>query len=393
MQTIATALLAALVLSGLIYLIQAWCVLYQTRRKQQHTASLPPVSILKPLCGQVDGLAENLESFARLRYPEYEIIFGLKSAGDEAIAVARAFQARHPELPIKIVIDERQFGFNPKVNNLVPMMVHASYDLLLISDDNVRVPPDYLRDTVAEMTEGTGLVYNLICGLGGERLGSILENLHLNSFIAGSVCFLHTLLRHPCVIGKSMLLRRSTLQQTGGLQQVRNVLAEDYLLGRHYQRQGYRVALCRTPVCNFNVTWPLRSFWRRHVRWARMRFWIGTYRYAAEWLGNPLAIALAWSLVEPGWFSGGVFAGLAAAKSVADWLLARRLSPAVDFRHFLLMPVKDLLIALVWFAPFTSRTIRWREKKLVVGLGSKLRPHRENSGAGVLHHTSLPVLS
>ncbi|MDZ7268696.1 MAG: glycosyltransferase [candidate division KSB1 bacterium] len=392
MQLLSTAIFAALALSGAIYLLQAWCVWYQTRRKPKPAAAQPPVSILKPLCGRVEGLAENLESFARLRYPEYEIIFGLKSAGDEALAVARAFQTRHPELAVKIVIDERQFGFNPKVNNLVPMMVHARHDLLLISDDNVRVPPDYLRDTVAEMGADTGLVYNLICGVGGKRLGALLENLHLNSFIVGSVCFLHTLLRHPCVIGKSMLLRRSTLQEIGGLQYVRNALAEDYLLGRYYQRRGYRVALCRTPVYNVNLSWPVRSFWRRHVRWARMRFWIGTYRYAAEWLGNPVALALFAVLLQPGPHTLGVWFAVTFFKMLIDGLLARRLSSRVNLLPFLLTPLKDVLTALIWFAPLTGRTIRWREQKLVLSWGSRLRPHRKSTPAALLPHSSLPVL-
>ncbi len=392
MNLVVTILLVLLAVSSIVYLLQAFCVLRQTRRQPPAIASGEPVSILKPLCGQVEGLAENLESFARLRYPEYEIIFGLKSADDGALLIARDFQARHPELPVRIVIDERQFGYNPKINNLVPMMLHARHDLLLISDDNVRVSPTYLHETVARMTEGTGLVYNLICGIGGKRLGALLENLHLNSFIVGSVCFLHTLLRHPCVIGKSMLFRRSTLQQIGGLQHVRNVLAEDYLLGRYYQRQGYRVALCSQPVYTVNSRWPLANFWRRHVRWARMRFWIGTYRYVAEWLGNPVALAVLAFVMQRGGFTLGLLLAIVLTKMTSDWLLARRLSAQMKFPPFLLTPLKDVVMALIWFAPFTSRTIRWREKKLVLGWGSRLQLPRKSSEGLMLPHASLPVL-
>lgn len=393
MNILNDAIVALLSLSLLVYLLQGASLIYQTRRKKTVNSNREPVSILKPLCGKIDGLEENLESFARLQYPNFEIILGLKSASDSALPVAQAFKARHPGLPVKIVIDARRYGHNPKVNNLVPMMLHAAHDLVLISDDNVRVAPDYLSNTVAEMTAGTGLVYNLIHGTGARRLGAILENLHLNSFIAGSVCFLHTLLRHACVIGKSMLFRRSTLQEIGGLQEIRDVLAEDYLLGRYYQSRGYRVALCARAVENINSNWPISSFWKRHVRWAKMRFWIGTYRYASEWLGNPLPLALAGLILQPSLPASIAFVLFCFSKILADWLLAQRISRGVLLRHFLLTPLKDLLIAAIWFAPFVSRTILWREKKYLVGLGSKLRPYDAEGEATRHPHAPLPVLS
>jgi ceramide glucosyltransferase len=350
------------------------------------------VSILKPLCGAFDGLAENLESFVRLNYPQFEILLGVKSSHDSALPVAREFQKRHPHLPINIVVNDQQFGWNPKMNNLVPMMRRAAHDLVLISDDNVRVEPNYLRDTAAEMTGHTGLVYNLILGAQAVSLGAILENLHLNSFIMGSMCFLQNALRHPCVIGKSMLFRRSTIQRIGGVEAVKNALAEDYLLGRYFQRHGYRVALSSHPINNINSDWPLRRFVNRHARWAKMRFWIGTYRYAAEWLGNPIAVSLIVFMLQPGWSTFGLSILISAAKAFLDWMASRKLAAEAPMWHYLLTPLKDILIGLIWFAPFLNRTIVWREKKFKLNYGSKLQPYEENQVREEIELDPLPAL-
>src|SRR5450631_3733422 len=113
----------------------------------------PPVSILKPLRGVDDGLAENLESFARLQYPLYEILLGAEDPADPALPVARAFQARHPELPISVRVCDAPFGRNPKVNVLVALARHARHQVLLVSDSNIRVSPRFLADTAAELID------------------------------------------------------------------------------------------------------------------------------------------------------------------------------------------------------------------------------------------------
>jgi len=394
MNPVFTIALSLLAVSLLVYLVQFLCVFHHTRRQRlSSTALAEPISIVKPLCGYIEGLEENLESFTLLNYPLYEIILGVKSPDDSALPAARAFQKRHPNLPIKIVINNRQYGYNPKVNNLVPMMTQAAHDLVLISDDNVRVEKNYLRDTVAEMSDSVGLVYNLIRGTGAAKLGAILENLHLNSFIAGSVCFLHKVMHHPCVIGKSMLFRRSALQRIGGFDAVRNVLAEDYLLGKYFQRRGYRVTLCSHGISNVNVNWSLRRFVSRHARWAKMRFWIGTYQYASEWLGNPVACAVIAFAMQPSFLFAALFAMIGVVKIILDRMIARRLGAKMPLQHFLLTPLKDLLIALIWFAPFINRTIRWREKKYTLGLGSRLWPFEEKQFEEATAIEPLPVLS
>ncbi|HKN18936.1 MAG TPA: glycosyltransferase, partial [Dissulfurispiraceae bacterium] len=169
----------------------------------------PPVSILKPLKGLDDNLYDNLLSFCNQDYPEYEIIFSLQSHNDPAYKVARKIREKCRDRNITIIVEESNSGLNPKVNNLLPAYKASRYEYILISDSNVLVDEKYLMEITSHIenpAEGRqiGLVSNIIKGVGGRSLGAVFENLHLNSFVMGSVCFLDKFLRMPCVVGKSM---------------------------------------------------------------------------------------------------------------------------------------------------------------------------------------------
>jgi ceramide glucosyltransferase len=343
----------------------------------------PPISVLKPLKGVDDGLEENLCSLARQRYAgRFELILGAADAHDPALEVALRVRQRFPGLPIKLVAGREGPGLNPKVANLIGMIDLAEHDTLLVSDSNVRVDATYLRDVASELADpSVGLVTNLVAGEGEENLGAALENLHLNSWIAAGVCT-SALCRHPVVIGKSMLMRRSDLEQLGGLRSVADVLGEDYLLGRAFARAGHRVVISPHVVRTINAHWDLRRFLSRHLRWTQMRRWIAPRLYAFEPLVNPLPILFGLAALlfvrdeaSAAWLSA---IGLASAGKVAsDAVLARRLRGrwpgAVGI---LAVPLKDVLVLGLWCAAWIHRSVEWRGNKLRIGPGSALSlPH------------------
>ena len=254
--------------------------------------SYPPISIIKPLKGLEDNLFGNLESFCLQAYPEYEVIFSLQDENDPAYKVVRKVKEKFSDKPISIVIERCQHGFNPKVNNLFPAYRHSKYPTILISDSNVMVDPCYLRTIVKPMdSPEVGLVCNLIKGTGGKTIGSIFENLHLNSFILGNICFLDKYLRIPCVVGKSMLMRKSDLEAIGGLGSVKDILAEDHFIGEKIRGQKQRVVISNYLINNVNEYWNLRKFINRHVRWGKMRWKIGGIKYLLELTINPVFTA------------------------------------------------------------------------------------------------------
>ena len=51
------------------------------------------VSVLKPLCGAEPRLYENLATFCEQHHPRFQLLFGVSSPTDPAIAVVRQLQA------------------------------------------------------------------------------------------------------------------------------------------------------------------------------------------------------------------------------------------------------------------------------------------------------------
>ena len=366
---------SSLALVGLIiYGLQLWAVrsaLREGRREKESDGSsvFPPISILKPLKGLEDNLFDNLASLCDQDYPEYEMICSLQDLNDPAYRVASKVKEKYPETKIRIMVEKRADGLNPKVNNLMAAYRQARYSYLLISDSNVMVEKDYLKQIVQPMKDGKiGLVNNLIRGVGGKTIGSVFENLHLNSFILGNVCFLNTFLEIPCVIGKSMLMRKEDLEAIGGLRAFKDVLAEDHLIGKKIRERGQKVIVSSYLIDNVNEYWGFRKFLNRHVRWGKMRWKLLGVRYALELITNPVFLACLFLFSNGVTYESFLFVLIVGmlkvfGDSYLGQLIGVRLNPGLYF----LSPFKDLLMGLLWFVPFVSDTVTWRGNRYVIG--------------------------
>lgn len=335
----------------------------------------PAISILKPLKGLDDNLFDNLASFCTQDYPEYEIIFSLQDHNDPAYKVVRRIKDKYPEKNISILVERCDAGLNPKVNNLIPAYKASKYPYILISDSNVMVDKNYLREIVRHMNEDVGLVSNIIKGTGGNSIGSIFENLHLNSFIIGSVCFLDRFLKMPCVIGKSMLMRKKDLETIGGFKAVKDVLAEDYVIGERIHKIGKKVVLSNYAINNINEYWGIRRFLNRHTRWGKLRWKLGGIKYISELIGNPVFMSfipmLLWEISKTT-FSFALFVSL--IKVIGDLYLGKIIDSDSNPMVYLLSPVKDIIIGLIWFVPILSNTVVWRGNRYIIGKDSMLSP-------------------
>jgi len=345
----------------------------------------PPVTILKPLRGLDDNLFDNLASFCTLDYPRYEIIFALQDQNDPAYKIAKRVQDTYRNIAITIHVERTRFGLNPKVNNLSSAYARANYDYLLISDSNVLVEKNYLVDIVHHMANPhVGLVSNIIRGIGGRSVGAIFENLHLNSFIVGSVCMLDRLLKMPCVVGKSMLMRKADFEALGGFSAVKDVLAEDYVIGRKMHDAGKGVVLSTHVINNVNEFWSLKKFLNRHSRWGKLRWRIGGYKYISELIGNPFFVAclpaIFWETTQMTLWTAAFVGCL---KIISDFLIGRSIGCSMPASRYLMVPIKDFIIGVVWFIPLMSQTVTWRGNKYVIGKDSCLAPCTETWTASV----------
>jgi ceramide glucosyltransferase len=358
-------------------LLGLFSLLWVTRRRRNLPDHTPPVTIYKPLKGVDEGLEENLRSFFRLDYPTYQILFCIADTDDPAIDVVNRLLNEFPEQDAQLVIGCPVFGLNPKVESLAAMDRHRKHETILISDSNVRVRPSYLRETACYLAEpGVGLVTNLFAGVEEQQTGAILENLQLNGFIAGGVASA-SVLGITCVVGKSMLMPVRTLEAIGGFAPVRNLLAEDQVIGLRVRKAGYAIRLSHHVVENVNQARGFKWFLNRHSRWFKIRRQLALPAFLAEPFGNPAMIGLVWALSgETGIAWGGllVLVGLAV---VRDAVQTRRLRGSFPkLRHLLLSPAKDLFLIPVWFDALVNQRVHWRGHRFLVGRFTRLRAAR-----------------
>ncbi len=358
------------------------------------TAGLPSVTVLKPLAGADHALEANLESTFRQSYPHFEVVLGVETDDDPALVVARRVAARFPNVASRVVVTKGHAAANPKVRKLLGMFPHARHDLVVISDSNVRVAAHYLADLVATRLEsGAGLVTSLIVGTGETDMGSALDCAQMNGFCTPGSC-LPTLLGSAAVIGKSMFFSVSELERLGGLAKVRDVLAEDFVLGKMYEHGGLRVAVARLPVASVAGPTSLASFVARQRRWAAMRWRNTPAAFLLEGMVNPLVLLALAGVADGVRGMGALFPWLLALALVRDmggWVLLR--GTANVWVTAAVLPLKEVLaIAAYLSAPF-ARTLTWRGRVLRLGAGSILyatsgedgwqaRDHRNEHVAG-----------
>ncbi len=385
-----TALLALTVFACCFYLlgIGSACLHVRTRATAPRGKSLPPITLLKPVKGLEEDLERCLLSFFAQQYPgQLEIVFAAATRDDPALEVARKLARRFPRVRARFVLTDAQWGLNPKVSNLQGALRAANTDLVLQTDANVWAPPSYVRDIVSEyIAEGGSLLSSLVTGVGERSLGAAMENLQLTAYVAPAVCAAWVVGGVPCVIGKSMLFKKSELRALGGLEQVKDSLAEDFLIGQAYMAAGKKVILSATPIRNVNVDMPVERSLMRHARWLKMRAVIHPVSFLADVPANPIALSLMlWgaSGLEPEY--GWAALAIVCSKTLIDGLMVRVIRGSwMPAWMVLTVPVKDLLMLGVWFYATVSRSVVWRGTRFRLGPGSQLLPDEGNLPVRVL---------
>ncbi|MGC4090567.1 MAG: glycosyltransferase [Polyangiaceae bacterium] len=370
-------MLLSIVAALAVTVASLWCaaglvaVLRATRTRPLPSSARPPISVLKPLCGADPSLEANLESFFVQDHPDYELLFGVVDESDPALQAVARVRARHPHVQVRVVVHSGAGAYNPKVDNLLGLVPHATHDLLLVSDSNVRAPKHYLSELAALYdSERPGLLTNLFCGSDERSFGAALESVELSGFCAAGVA-LPTWLGDPLVVGKSTLFSRRRFEELGGFQRLRDVLAEDFVMGKTFAHAGDAVRVAPTVLCNVIGQVSVHSALARHLRWSMLRFRLRPTAAALEPLTSPLALLpLAWTLLGPwalGWALGAMW-----LRDVGGWLVLR--GPERCWIPLLLSPVRDALSLVIWVIAPLKHHVSWRGKRFRLGAGTLLYP-------------------
>jgi len=370
---IGTLGVASLVCAAVYALLALVAVLvWRTRGATGMPAKLPPVTVLKPLCGAEPGLYEHLRSFCQQDYPEFQIVFGVGEANDPALEVAGRLREEFPALAIDVIVDPRQHGHNRKISSLINMLKYARHDVLVMADSDAFVGPDYLTHVTAPLLDArVGVVTCLYEGEPTQLIWSRLGAMYINEWYMPSVLLAWLFGHENYVSGQTLCLRRDTLQAIGGLLAIANHLADDYELGQLVRRLGLRIVLSSYRLKAEHHEPTLESLVRHELRWMRTLYVLKprSFRFIFCTFSLPLAL-LGLLLVL------GAESFTTVALALFQLTLLARL--ALHFIHRMhggrppladlwLLPVRDLLICWVWCRSFYISRFTWRGSDFGVG--------------------------
>ncbi len=367
---VALAAVAAVYSTGAQLLLRRW-----REAAPPAAPDRPAVSILKPLCGAEPHLIECLRTFAHQRYPQLQMVFGVREAGDPAIEVVDQLKREFPGLDVTLVIDGRQHGENLKASNLINMFAHARHDRLVISDSDVRVGDGYLDAVMQALApEAVGSVTCLYRGRAGSGLWSRVAAQFINDWYFPAVLVSQALGDRTFASGVTIALRRATLERLGGLQVIADHLADDWLLCDHVRRLGLQTVLCRFVVQTEVAEDGFAAHASRELRWMRTIRTVAPLGYAFMGITISLPVAMIglWMAGGAPWAVG--LTTLTLLNRVVIHLEQRRRMGASLGYDLLLIPLRDGLLLAVWIAGFLGRAITWRGKRYRVRSGGALSP-------------------
>lgn len=344
--------------------------------KQLNSDFHPPLTILKPLCGLDRDGYTNLATFCQQDYPEYQIIFGVCDELDPSIAVVKQIINNFPNVDIHLVISNHTIGTNLKVSNLANMEPVAKYPLLLLSDSDVRVGPDYLRQVVQPMVDPTvGVVTCLYRSLAQGWMAT-LEAVGISTEYHAGVLVARKLEGIKFALGQTILIRQVALKAMGGFVSIADYLADDLLLGSQPARAGYTVVLSTYVIEHVLPKESLTEFIQRQTRWNRGTRSFRPLGYLGLIFTHSTVISLLFLLSTQGSILGWVvFSVTLAVRLATAWIIGVKFLNDPTVKKFLwLVPFRDLISFALWCYSFSGNSIEWRSRRFLLSKEGKLQP-------------------
>src|SRR5579863_2781617 len=341
----------------------------RARGSQPATAALPPVSLLKPVHGPEAQLKENIESFFRQDYPSYEILFAADEAGDPALDVAREVSARYPHIPCRILVTGTPPWPNPPAYCFYRMTEVAANEILVTSDSDVEVAPDYLQEVVAPLLDPkVGMVTCVYRGKNVAGFWSGLTAIGMSVEMTAGVLVANLLEGMKFGLGPTTVVRKDSLASIGGYTALRDYIAYDFAIGNLIAKAGYKVVLSCHAINHVVNQKSFRHMWQNQLRWAQ------TTRYSRPkgHFGSGLIFAMPYGLLGflaaaglGHWEIGALLLGAAVVNRLVEaWLVGWMVVRDTQVKRApWLYPLRDLLGFAVWFASYLKLRYVWRDSR------------------------------
>jgi ceramide glucosyltransferase len=369
-------LFVVLAVAGSVYAVAAAALARRLVSLAPKLDAPPPgITVLKPLCGAEPGLAANLVSFLRQDYGgPVQVICGVQDPADPALQAIEAARAGAPDADLEVVIDARTYGANRKVSNLINMAEKARHGLLVLSDSDIAVAPDYLTRIAAAAAEpGVGAVTCYYYGRGAAKAWSRFAAMGVSyGFLPNVLVGVALGAARPCM-GSTIALRREALEEIGGFAALADVLADDYEIGRLVRTRGHAVVLPPFAVGHDCTEASFSELIRHEIRWAVTVRTLDPVGHAGSFVTHPLPLALiglallggaapglaavVLALASRLWLKAGIDRAVGRPSGPWSWLVAR-----------------DLVSFGVFVGSFFARAVYWRGARFGVSSGRKFFP-------------------
>lgn len=380
-------LISSTVFNGLVFAgAHRFAVARRKRRETSKADFHPPVSLLKPLHGDEPNLDAHIAGFFEQDYPSFEILFCARSANDAGLQTARRVAARYPTIPAKFLTTGENTYINAKVSSLELMAAAAGTDIFIISDSDVRVTPNYIREVVAPFVNANvGAVTCLYRGVADEGLWSKLEAAGMSIEMTAGVLVANMMEGMQFTLGPTMAVRRSCVDEMGGFGCLGPYCADDFVLGNQVAAHGHKVVLSDHVIDHIVLNLSFTASVKHQVRWMKST----RFSRPKGHFGTALTFAVPFGLLAgfAAWSLGHLYLATAfiAYSIVARMIMAAVVGKVVvNERHLLrttiLYPLRDLLGFFYWAASYAGSKILWRGCVYRLTAGGLMQPVQLNSG-------------
>jgi|ERR1051326_3377734 ceramide glucosyltransferase len=374
---VVTIILLVLLAGALVYSVLSVVAAFRYLAVQPSASETgAPVSILKPLAGLDLGLESNLRTFFEQDYCPYEILFAVKSQLDPAVSIVEKLRSEYPHIPTRLLITGEPTYANAKVFSLEHLLAAAEHDLIVMSDSDTRVTPDFLRTVAAEFQNpGIGLATCPYRAVGGPSFWSHLEATGLNTDFMAGILVARMLEGMKFAVGPTIVARRHVLASIGGFDVLKEYLAEDFVMGKLAAEAGHGVILSSYVIEHHIGSAEMHESLAHRLRWVRSTRRSRPAGYVGQLFTMPLPIALLLTIVNP--HSWPLLALTVAIRALAAYIVSSRVLTAGI--NWLLLPVEDVLGFCFWLAGFFGNTIMWRGRKYLLRKDGKFELIKETA--------------
>jgi ceramide glucosyltransferase len=359
------------IIGGSVYVVLCMLAIFYFHRQSARPSrnslpEWPTVTILKPVCGVEKNQGDNLRSACTQDYPEFQVVFSVQDQNDPAVPLLRNIQHEFGPERVSVVIEDIRAGPNGKINNLLGALPHARYDIMVISDSDVHLRPDYLKAIVSPLADpGIGGACTLYRAAYADRWFEKMELLTFNADFIPSLVFAHVTGASMFCLGSSLALRRSTLEEIGGLAPLSEYLVEDYEMGKRIFSLGKRIAIVPYYV---DITLDYRDllqWWRHQVYWDQNTRAARPAGFFASIVTRSIPFAFLFAICRMGDAIGlSVLGGAIGIRLVtATAIMGLELRDREGLKSLALLPLRDLAGIVSWFLSFTKRTVLWRGRE------------------------------